>query len=205
MKKRDNCETILPFSCCPLVFHWKLLRRTPFPKIGSDKLGPWRKCKQQRQTSAATSPAAMPLQRPSHQPEHQFLEEDKRATTNVQKMIWSFSSFFSLLKSPNLKRSIEGNFLKKTWESKSWFSGRGWGQQLFTFQSPAVHWMARTSSLNCLSCRNPYQTLHPLNCHPPFHWNPFFHWKVLRRIPFPKTGSEKVWKSVRKCRNDFAL
>ena len=40
------------------------------------------------------------------------------------------------------------------------FSGRGWGQQLFSFQSPAVHWIARTSSLNCLSCRNPYQTPH---------------------------------------------
>ena len=43
--------------------------------------------------------------------------------------------------------------------SKSWFSGRGWGQQLFSFQSPAVHWIARTSSPNCLSCKNPYQTL----------------------------------------------
>ena len=39
----------------------------------------------------------------------------------------------------------------------------GFGQQLFNFRSPAVHWMARTSSLNCLSCRNPYQT-------------PFIHW-----------------------------
>ena len=28
--------------------------------------------------------------------------------------------------------------------------------------------MARTSSLNCLSCRNPYQTPHSLNCLPPF-------------------------------------
>ena len=69
---------------------------------------------------------------------------------------------------------------------KSWFSGRGWGQQLFGFQSPAVHWIARTSSLNCFSCRNPYQT-HSLNCLPPFHWKALFsHWKVLRRIPFPK-------------------
>ena len=58
--------------------------------------------------------------------------------------------------------------------SKSWFSGRGWGQQLFTFQSPAVHWIARTSSLNCLSCRNPYQTPHSLNCLPPFHWKSLF-------------------------------
>ena len=45
--------------------------------------------------------------------------------------------------------------------------------------------MAQTSSLNCLSCRNPYQTTHSLNCLPPFHW------KVLRCIPFPKIGPTK--------------
>ena len=70
--------------------------------------------------------------------------------------------------------------------SKSWFSGRGWGQQLFSFRSPAVHWMARTSSLNCLSCRKPYQTLHSLNCLPPFHWNPFFSLKSASSHPLPK-------------------
>ena len=40
----------------------------------------------------------------------------------------------------------------------------------FSFQSPAVHWIARTSSLNWLSCKNPYQTPHSLNALPPFHW-----------------------------------
>ena len=44
--------------------------------------------------------------------------------------------------------------------TKSWFSGKG--------MSPAVHWVARTSSLDCLSCRKPYQTPHSLNCLPPF-------------------------------------
>ena len=34
--------------------------------------------------------------------------------------------------------------------------------------------MARTSSLNCLSCRNPYQTPDSLNCLPSFHWKPLF-------------------------------
>ena len=88
-----------------------------------------------------------------------------------------------------------------TCQGKSWFSGRGWGQQLFSFQSPAVHRIARTSSLNCLSCRNPYQTPHSLNCLPPFHWKaPFLHWKVLRRIPFPKNrlnqwGKGALWDS----------
>ena len=75
---------------------------------------------------------------------------------------------------------------------RSWFSGRGWGQQLCTFQSPAFHWMARTSSRNCLSCRNPHQAPHSLNCLPPFTENPFFHWKVLRRIPSPKIGSDDM-------------
>ena len=34
--------------------------------------------------------------------------------------------------------------------------------------------MARTSSLNCLSCRDPYQTPHSLNPSPLFTENPFF-------------------------------
>ena len=34
--------------------------------------------------------------------------------------------------------------------------------------------MARTSSLSCLPCRNPYQTPHSLNCLPPFHWKSLF-------------------------------
>ena len=70
-----------------------------------------------------------------------------------------------------------------------WFSGRGWGQQLCSFQSPVVHWLAWTSSLSYLSCRNPYQTPHSQNVSPLCTETPFFHWKVLRRIPFPKIGS----------------
>ena len=34
--------------------------------------------------------------------------------------------------------------------------------------------MARTSLLNCLSCRNPYQAPHSLNCLIPFHWKTLF-------------------------------
>ena len=76
---------------------------------------------------------------------------------------------------------------------KSWFSGRGWAQQLFTFQSPAVHWIARTSSLNRLSCRNPYQTPHSLNCLPPFHWKPhFFTEKCLVASPSQKSAQTSV-------------
>ena len=73
---------------------------------------------------------------------------------------------------------------------KSWFSGRGWGQQLFTFQSPAVNWIARTSSLNCLSCRNPYQTPHSLKCLPPFHWKPFSSLKSASSHSLPKN---RLW------------
>ena len=76
--------------------------------------------------------------------------------------------------------------------NKSWFSERGWGQQLFSFQSPAGHWMAWISSLKCQSLPNPSFT----ECLPPFHWKALFspkkilfHWKVLCRIPFPKIGS----------------
>ena len=72
---------------------------------------------------------------------------------------------------------------------RSWFLGSGFGQQLFSFRSPAVHWMAWTSSLNCLSCRNPYQTPHSLNPSPLITEKHFFHWIMLRRIPFPKIGS----------------
>ena len=82
----------------------------------------------------------------------------------------------------------------------SWdWVGRGWGLRTatFQFQSPAVHWMARTSSLNCLSCRNPFQTPHSLNRLPPFHWKIFFYWKVLRRIPFPpKSAQMHVCESI---------
>ena len=74
---------------------------------------------------------------------------------------------------------------------KSWFSGRGGGQQLFNFQSPVVQWMARTSSLNCLSCRNPYQTPHSLNFLPPFHWKPpFLSLKGASSHPLPKN---RLW------------
>ena len=70
---------------------------------------------------------------------------------------------------------------------RSWFSERGWGQQLLTFQSPAVHWKARTSSLNCLSCRKPLPNTSFTELPPPFSLKtPFFHWNVLRRIPIPK-------------------
>ena len=51
--------------------------------------------------------------------------------------------------------------------------------------------MARTSSLNCLSCKNPYQTPDSLTCLPLFTENPFFSLKSassdlkeLRRMIF---------------------
>ena len=51
--------------------------------------------------------------------------------------------------------------------------------------------MARTSSVNCRSCRNPYQTPHSLNASPLLTEKTFFcHWKVLRRIPFPKSAAK---------------
>ena len=44
----------------------------------------------------------------------------------------------------------------------------------FDFQSPAVHWMARTSSLNGRCCRIPYQCLRSLNALPAFSEKAFF-------------------------------
>ena len=89
----------------------------------------------------------------------------------VDGFLWAFLPWF-FFHSP--WRPLKRGVLTGTRSIKSWFLGRGWGQQLFNFQSPAVKWMARTSSLNCLSCRNPYQTPHSLNCLPPFHWKTLF-------------------------------
>ena len=48
--------------------------------------------------------------------------------------------------------------------SRSWFWENGWAQiRKLDFQSPAVHRMAPTSPLNCLSCRVPYKSLKSLN------------------------------------------
>ena len=90
-------------------------------------------------------------------------------------------------KSPRTRPQIPQKI--KKYFCRSWFSGRGWGQQLFTFQSPAVHWMAQTSSLNCLSCRNPYQAPHSLNCLPPFQ-TPFFSLKSASSHPLPQN---RLW------------
>ena len=69
---------------------------------------------------------------------------------------------------------------------KSWFSGRGWGKELLNFQSLAVHWMAPTSSLNCLSCRNTYQTPHSLNASPFSLENAFCSLKSASLHPLPQ-------------------
>ena len=130
----------------------------------------------------------------------------------------------------------------------------------FQFSESGGSLNGRSSSLNCLSCRNPYQTLHSLNCRPPFSLKigdlkmtststerqkrnqnlapvlviisgtslafsgfyqccaprasapvvvkksvsqkrSFFHSKVLRRIPFPKIGSNKK----RRHKGDFHI
>ena len=46
--------------------------------------------------------------------------------------------------------------------------------------------MARTSSLNCLSCRNPYQTTHSLNASPRLAAKPDFSLKSALSHPLPK-------------------
>ena len=86
---------------------------------------------------------------------------------------------------------------------KSWFSGRGWGQQLSLFrvrrftESPGpLHWIAF-----------PVEIL----TKPLIHWiasplfteNPFFHWKVFRRIPFPKIGFDSMRNLMRNLMRDL--
>ena len=79
---------------------------------------------------------------------------------------------------------------------RSWFLGSGFGQQLFNFRSPAVHWMARTSSLNCLSCRNPYQTPLSLNPSPLFTEKPIFVTeKCFVGSPAQKSAPKISWLS----------
>ena len=50
------------------------------------------------------------------------------------------------------------HFFTPNWKKAELWEGDE-DNNFFSFHMPAVHWMARTSSLNCLSCRNPYQTL----------------------------------------------
>ena len=65
-------------------------------------------------------------------------------------------------------------------------------KSLFSFQSPAVQWMARTSSLNCLSCRNPYQMPDSLSCLPPFHWKTLFFTEKCFVASPSKIGSDLI-------------
>ena len=83
--------------------------------------------------------------------------------------------------------------------NQSWFSGRGWGRQLLSFQRPAVHWMARTSSLHCLSCRNPYQNPSFTELPPALLLKtPFLSLKSAssRHIPFQKSAPISVQESL---------
>ena len=89
----------------------------------------------------------------------------------------------------NLSRSSQrkrGNVAS----TKSWFSGWGWRQQLFNFQSPAVQQTDRTSSLNCLSCRFSAEirtkTFIHLNASPLFTEKPFFSLKSASSHPLPQ-------------------
>ena len=106
------------------------------------------------------------------------VEHQMRNHTKISHLMCAIKCRFGLASDANLR---------------SWFLGSGFGQQLFNFQSPAVHWMARTSSLNCLSRRNPYQTSHSLNPSPLFTENPFFSLKSASSDPLPKN---RLWKLV---------
>ena len=109
-----------------------------------------------------------------------------------QKFIWFYLEIFLLilvsLQTESRVNSLVGyakNCLSWKICSKSRSSRRGWGQLLFNFQSLVVHWIARISSLHCLSCRNPYQTLiHWMP--PPSSLKPFFSLSSASSHPLPK-------------------
>ena len=100
----------------------------------------------------------------------------------------SFTSLRILRSWPPLEQWSWGLLASKI---KSRFSGRGRGQQFFTFQSPAVHWIAQTSSLNCLSCRILTKPLIHWIASPLFTENPFFSLKSASSHPLPKN---RLWK-----------
>ena len=60
---------------------------------------------------------------------------------------------------------VQRNLFRQT---RSGDLGRGWAQKISMLRLKAIHWMAGTSSVNCLSCRIPYQCLHSLNACTPF-------------------------------------
>ena len=84
----------------------------------------------------------------------------------------------SVLGKPQKIKKKERSCLQKELELTS---GSGWGQQFFSFHSPVVQWMARTSSLNCLSCRLIHWIASPL-----FTENPFFSLKSASSHPLPQ-------------------
>ena len=86
--------------------------------------------------------------------------------SSSQKLAWGSKFVHVCLGSPEASRAgrcgsglVWSEVRNRGWwegdQVKSWvFFGKGMRMATFGFQSPAVHWMARTSSLNCLYCRN---------------------------------------------------
>ena len=78
--------------------------------------------------------------------------------------------------------------------SESWVSGRGWGLQLFSFQSLVVHWMGgplHWIAFPVKSSANPSFT----ECLPPFHWKTLF----LTEKCFVASPSQKSAPNFRSC------
>ena len=65
--------------------------------------------------------------------------------------------------------------------------GKGMSTEKFNSQSPAIHRMAETSSLNCLACRVPYQCLRSLTNALPAE----FLANAVIRLPIPSPHSVK--------------
>ena len=63
----------------------------------------------------------------------------------------------------------------------------------FNSQSPVVHWISETSSLNCLSCRSFLPKPSFTESLAVIQWKrTSVHWSLFRRIPFPKLRSKEL-------------
>ena len=108
-------------------------------------------------------------------------------------MFWNLPDFLLLFEtaetSPWSLPCKETNFASRS----EWRFGKGMSAEDFSFWSPAVHWMAGTSSANCLSCKNTLPTLSFTECLSLIQWKgASLHWFLLRRIPFPKLHSKPL-------------
>ena len=168
-------------------------------------------CKEQSQITFFKSPLIRPPRTFTNRDLKTVFREflDKGLEKGCPESLSKEQSQITLVKSP-LSRSRSTLAIPETpphilkMESPKWISrySPDWQQPRFgatakvNSQSPAIHWMAKTFSLNCLSCRIPCQNLHSLNVSPWFSEKAllFSDFYALSH-PLPKLSSKLLGKS----------